>query len=210
MVGVSDGRVNLPHTDTGLAEVAARLREAGLLSGWRNELLDLVADDGTVLGCIERAVMRPLGLMTRAVHLTAYAPDGQMWIARRAQHKNTDPGMWDTLVGGLIAAGEEPVLALARESDEEAGLAPSDLAQAVHVGEFLVTRHVPEGYQRERVLVSDCVLPAACTPTNRDGEVDEIRLVPLAEVIGMVAAGAFTAEAAVAILMSVEAGDRVR
>lgn len=205
VVGLHEGRAILPDTDDGLEALARRLRDAGVLSGWRNELLDVMGEDGSVLGRIERATMRPLGLATRAVHLTAYAPDGRMWVARRALHKNTDPGMWDTLVGGLIAAGESPALALERESEEEAGLTPSQLRDAQPVGEFLVTRRVPEGYQQEHVLVTDCVLPPDCMPRNRDGEVEEIRLAPIDEVLAGIADREYTAEAALAILISLEA-----
>ncbi|GAA5236572.1 NUDIX domain-containing protein [Verticiella sediminum] len=208
VVGLREGRASLPETDDGLAGLARRLHEAGVLSGWRNELLDVMGDDGRVLGRIERATMRPLGLMTRAVHLTAYAPDGRLWVARRALHKNTDPGMWDTLVGGLIAAGESPALALERESDEEAGLTPAHLRDAQPIGDFLVTRRVPEGYQREHVLVTDCVLPPDCTPCNRDGEVEEIRLAPAEEVLAGIADHQYTAEASLAILISLEAAAR--
>lgn len=205
-IGVRHGQVELPRDEAGLAALALRLHEAGVLNGWRGELLDVLGEDDSVLGRIERAVMRPLGLRTRAVHLNAYAPDGRMWIARRALHKNTDPGLWDTLVGGLIAAGESPALALVRESDEEAGLSPAQVADARVVGAFMVSRRVPEGYQQEQVLVSECVLPQDCVPSNRDQEVDEIRLAPVSEVLALMAEGAFTIEAALAILVSLDAG----
>src|SRR5690606_759392 len=133
------------------------------------ELLDIVDDAGTAVARIERAVMRPLGFTTRAIHLNAFTPDGRMWIAQRSLHKSTDPGMWDTLVGGLIASGETPALALLRESHEEAGLLPEDLASRQEVGQFVVSREVPEGYQIEAVTVTDCVLDATCQPVNQDG-----------------------------------------
>src|SRR3546814_3997194 len=70
--------------------------------------------------------MRPLGLLTRAVHLNAWTPDGRLWIARRALSKSTDPGMWDTLVGGLAGSREDLEQALLRECAEEAGLERSE------------------------------------------------------------------------------------
>src|SRR5690606_28124776 len=163
--------------------VAVALREAGVLNGWRNELLDIVCDAGTTVSRIERAVMRPLGLATQAVHLNAFTPDGNMWIARRSPYKNTDPGMWDTLVGGLIASGETPALALLRESHEEAGLLPADLAGCREIGLFVVRRQVPEGYQVEAVTVTDCVLAADCQRVNQDGEVALIRAASIIEAV---------------------------
>lgn len=202
------GALTLSAAPEAMADVARTLHEAGVLNGWRGECLDVTDDQGQVLSHIERAAMRPLGLRTRAVHLNAFSHDGHVWIARRASHKTTDPGLWDTLVGGLVATGESPDVALVRESAEEAGLAPSDLSGGRIVGEFVVSRHVPEGYQVEAVSVTDCVLPAGCTPANQDGEVDLIRCVPLADVWPMIAQGQFTTEAALSLLISWEASGR--
>lgn len=194
--------LQLPADNVRLAAIADFLHGAGLLAGWRSELLDIPTDGGEVLASIERAAMRTLGFTTRSVHLNAYTPSGKMWIARRALTKNVDPGLWDTLVGGLIASGETPGVALLRESDEEAGLTPSDLANCESTGSFVVSRQVPEGYQVEQVIISDCVLPADCQPANQDGEVMEIRQAGLSEVLDMLAADMFTAEAALSILQS--------
>src|SRR5690554_6127207 len=110
-----------------LARLADALKDTGCLRGWRNELLD-VFGEGRRLAVIERAAMRPLGLLTKAVHLNAWTPDGKIWVARRALDKHTDPGMWDTLVGGLAVSGESLETSLLREREEEAGLTPDQLA----------------------------------------------------------------------------------
>ncbi|GAA4332828.1 NUDIX domain-containing protein [Pigmentiphaga soli] len=184
-----------------LARVAQALFQAGRLNGWRNELLDVEADDGTVLGVIERAAVRPLGIATHAVHLNAWTPDGRAWIARRAATKTTDPGKWDTLVGGLISAAETPEIALARESWEEAGLMPEHLAGGQRRGRFRVRRTLPEGYQIENVTVVDVVLGPGVTPANQDGEVDLIRTVRCDEALAMIGRDEFTLEAALSLLL---------
>ena len=53
-----------------LAEIALALRQAGKTPGWRGELLDVMPDapDRAPIGAIERGTMRPLGLITHAVH----------------------------------------------------------------------------------------------------------------------------------------------
>jgi hypothetical protein len=61
-------------------------------------------------------------------------------------------------------------------------------------------RRLPEGYQVEDVLVSDCVLDDDVLPRNIDGEVSEIRLVSMDELWSMVEAGKFTREAELVIL----------
>ncbi|MEO6958779.1 MAG: DUF4743 domain-containing protein, partial [Burkholderiaceae bacterium] len=130
-----------------LAQAALTLKDAGCLRGWRDELLDVVGE-GRKLSVIERAAVRPLGLLTKAVHLNAWSPAGGMWIARRAPTKLTDPGKWDTLAGGLAAAGESLDASLLRESNEEAGLSPAQLESHTPLQIILrMHRRLPEGYQ---------------------------------------------------------------
>ncbi len=183
-----------------MADLAVTLKDTGCLRTWRDELLDVIGE-GRRLGVIERAAVRPLGLLTKAVHLNAWAPDGKLWIARRALSKSTDPGMWDTLVGGLACAGESLDLSLLRESNEEAGLTAGDIENRSPLRVILrMHRRLPEGYQVEDVLVSDCILDESVTPRNLDGEVSDIRLVGMEELWSMVEAGEFTREAELVIL----------
>ncbi len=186
-----------------LAVVADTLRAAGCAPGWRNELLDIWADPSPVplrLGAIERGVMRPLGLITRAVHLNAWSDQGGLWVARRSLTKATDPGMWDTLVGGLIGSQEDVDLALIRETDEEAGLDAPDIENRTPLRTITrMNRRIPEGLQVEDVLTCECVLPMHITPKNRDGEVMEIQCLRPELVFEMLQSGAFTVEASIVI-----------
>jgi len=186
-----------------LAVVADTLRDAGCAPGWRNELLDIWADPSAAplrLGAIERGVMRPLGLITRAVHLNAWSENGGLWVARRSLTKATDPGMWDTLVGGLIGSQEDADLALIRETDEEAGLDAPDIAQRTPLHTITrMNRRIPEGLQVEEVLTCECVLPVNITPKNRDGEVMDIKCLDPERVFQMLQQGAFTVEASIVI-----------
>jgi 8-oxo-dGTP pyrophosphatase MutT (NUDIX family) len=185
-----------------LATIAQTLRQAGKTPGWRNELLDVLADaagDGPI-AVIERGVMRPLGLITQAVHLSGWSEDGKIWVARRSLTKATDPGMWDTLVGGLVSAGEPAELALERESDEEAGLDPIDIEARTPLRKIArMQRQIPEGYQCEEVLTCECVLTNDTTPKNRDGEVMEIDCFTPDKIYEMLQADAFTLEASIVL-----------
>ncbi len=183
-----------------LAQVAVTLKEAGCARGWRDELLDVVGE-GCRLGEIERAAVRPMGLLTRAVHLNAWTPDGRLYVARRSAAKNTDPNMLDTLVGGLAGAGEDMDTALIRESYEEAGLTLDDLARRGPERTIVrMHRRLPEGYQVEDVLVSECVLAHDVAPRNIDGEVSEIMAVTPEELGHLLAQEQFTLEASLVIL----------
>ncbi len=188
--------------DAVLREVALALRDAGCIRAWRDELLDVMAE-GQTLARIERGAVRPLGLLTQAVHLNGWSPDGRLWVARRALNKSTDPGLWDTLSGGLVAAGEDPESALLRETFEEAGLPAVALAAHGPLRTVLrMHRRLGDGYQVENVLLSDCVLDAGVAPRNLDGEVLEFRCLAMPELWDMIVRGAFTLEAELAILDS--------
>lgn len=183
-----------------LADIAIILRDAGLLKTWRDELLTVYAE-GEDLAKMERAAMRPLGLLTHAVHLNAWTPDLQLYIAKRAMTKASDPGMWDTLAGGLANGSEDLEHALLRETFEEAGLQEDVLTCRTPLRTLLrMHRRLPEGYQVEDILVSDCILPPHATPRNMDGEVSEIRIVSQQQAVQMIADRQITLEAALVIL----------
>lgn len=183
-----------------LRACALRLRDAGLLAGWRGEMLDVRADAGSPpLAVIERAACRTLGITTTAVHLNAFTPKGELIVARRALQKAIDPGLWDNLVGGMVPAGEREEQALAREAQEEAGLdlAPLTVARG---GRVQVTRRVPEGFQSEIVQVFDTVLPGNIELRNQDGEVAAIECRAVAAVLAAIARDEFTLESALVTL----------
>jgi 8-oxo-dGTP pyrophosphatase MutT (NUDIX family) len=185
-----------------LARTAIALREAGLLTGWRDELLAVRASArGPVLAAVERSACRPLGIATTAVHLNAYSDDGDVIVARRAAHKQIDPGCWDNLVGGMVPYGETLELALEREAWEEAGI-ELDRIEVHHGRAFQLLRPVPEGVQSEIIHVYDAALAAATAPQNQDGEVDRIESRKVAAVVDAIERDEFTLESALAMLES--------
>jgi len=187
--------------DRCVAQIAQTLHAAGCIPRWRNELLDLWTLDNQPIGAVERGAVRPLGLLTRAVHLNAWSEDGNLWVARRSLSKPTDPGLWDTLVGGLVGLREDPGLALERESFEEAGLTAHDLRNRTPIRSIaMMQRKLPEGLQREQVLTAECVLDPKVLPINQDGESMTIECLPPGEVIQMIEAKLFTVEASLVIL----------
>jgi len=183
-----------------LAELAFALRDAGLAHAWRNEQLAVNAGDGRVLGTVERAVVRPLGIATAAVHLTAQAPDGRLWVQQRAFDKPNDPGLWDTLMGGMVPACDTLDQALARETWEEAGLRMDQLEALAWGGQLMTKRPAggpsDAGYVVERIDWFRCLLPQDVVPANQDGEVAQFALLEAEQVTAMLLRGEFTTEAA--------------
>lgn len=199
-VHIAQNSDNFDYISNKLNEIALSLKGTGCLRGWRNEQIDVIGE-GQLLATIERAATRALGLLTQAVHLNAWSTDGRMWVARRSDSKQNNPGMWDTLVGGLVSASESPETSLLRESHEEAGLSPEDLK---NMGPLTLSvrmhRHLPEGYQVEDLYVCNCILADNVKPKNLDGEVSEIQLVSIENIIEMLEQDLFTYEAELSIL----------
>lgn len=200
-----DAALTVEQRSDFLAEVSAALRAAGLTYAWRDELLEIRAGLGRpLLGVIERAVCRSLGITTLAVHMNAFNADGLLVVAQRSPSKAIDPGLWDNLVGGMVPAGESPEAALAREAWEEAGLAPADFI-ATRGARFLVEREVPEGWMSEAIQSFDARLAPGVRPANQDGEVAAIEARELEAVLTGIEAGEFTLEASLTTLANLAA-----
>jgi len=187
-------QIDAPAVDS-LAAIAAWLRDAGLAGRWRNELLAVVDAEERPIASVERSVVRVLGLVTFAVHLVGFAADGRIWVQQRAFDKATDPGLWDTLMGGQVGAGETVETALVRETDEEAGLDVAALLDLARGDRLTIRRPVSEGYMVEHIDVFRARLSAGLVPSNRDGEVERFECLDAGELEQRLARGDFTLEA---------------
>jgi 8-oxo-dGTP pyrophosphatase MutT (NUDIX family) len=204
LAACADGFIVAAPADRSLAAIARWLHGERIAAHWRDELLAVVDDGGRAVATIERAVVRILGLATTAVHLVGYAEDGAVWVQLRARSKSTDPGLWDTLMGGQVSAGESIADTLARETMEEAGLALADLGELERAAPVLLRRPVREGYMVERIEVFRARVAAGATPTNRDGEVERFECLAVAALHERLRAGAFTFEAGLILGAEVE------
>lgn len=188
-----------------LASINRTLHAAGRIRAWRDEPYPLLSDAGELLAVIERASARFWGALTFGAHCNGYVagPDGrpsQLWVARRADNKPTDPGMLDNMIGCGVPHGQTPRQALVREAWEEAGLLPPQL-HGLRAGSVLrIACDIREGWQHEWLYAFDLALPAGLTPVNQDGEVAEHRLWPLPEALAAAASGRMTLDASLATL----------
>jgi len=182
-----------------LNALAALLRARGLCGPWRDEQLAVCNPEGTVLATVERGAVRVLGIPTRAVHLVGHAPDGRIWVQKRSQDKPNNPGLWDTLMGGMVSAADSLPQALARETWEEAGLHVDALQDLAHGGHVMFSRPSREGqgagFMVERIDWFSATVPEGLAPDNQDGEVECFALLSPDEVREQVAQGKFTLEA---------------
>jgi 8-oxo-dGTP pyrophosphatase MutT (NUDIX family) len=188
-----------------LHAIALAMREAGVAHAWRDEQLAVTDAQGVQLGTVERAVVRPLGITTFAVHLVGRAPDGRHWVQQRSLTKPNDPGLWDTLMGGMVPACDSVAQALERETWEEAGLRLAQLSQLRRGGRVAMRRPTGSGvggYVVEHIEWYRCVVPEGIAPVNQDGEVAQFRLMPAAEVLDRLRRDEFTIEAAMILMES--------
>ncbi|KNZ31600.1 MAG: hypothetical protein AD742_16585 [Methylibium sp. NZG] len=196
--------------DKALAEIAAWLHAQGLGGRWRNELLAVTGADAAdsvstpesdrAVAAIERAAVRPLGVATFAVHLVARTAAGEVWVQQRALDKATDPGLWDTTMGGLRAADETVLDTLARETWEEAGLRLDALHGVQAQGRISVRRPVVDGYMVEHTDIFEATLRDGSVPVNQDGEVAAFERLQPAALRRRLQHGQFTLEAALVLL----------
>ncbi len=87
------------------------------------ELFPLVDELGNVVGKATRGECHNGSrLLHPVVHLHVFNSQGQLYLQKRPEWKDIQPGKWDTAVGGHIDFGETPEQALRREVREELGI----------------------------------------------------------------------------------------
>ena len=182
-----------------LHHLASVLRSTSQAGAWRNEQLAVRDEQGTQLGTIERGAVRSFGIATLAVHLVGQAGDGRFWVQQRAFDKPNDPGKWDTLMGGMVSAGDTVTSALERETWEEAGLQICDLQNIRYGGRKSNCRPSSDGaagYMQEYIEWYSCTVPDGFVPKNQDGEVAQFALMDEAQLLAAMQHSDFTTEAA--------------
>jgi ADP-ribose pyrophosphatase YjhB (NUDIX family) len=185
-----------------LQSVLGTARDQGLLTGWRDERFSFWHTDCSTpdpqrpaLLDVERSGFRWLGMLSHAVHVNGFMPDGRLWCGRRALSKATDPGLLDNITAGGLPSGETAQTCLQRELAEEAGLFSLDGHGLQDAGKVRTSRLEPQGWHDEIVHVFNLTLGNAFAPVNQDGEVAEfVRLSPQ-QVLAKMLGGEFTVDA---------------
>lgn len=87
------------------------------------EYFPVVTTEGDVVGQASRQdCHNGSHILHPVVHLHVFSSRGELYLQRRAMHKNLLPGYWDTAVGGHVIYGETIHQALLREVQEEIGI----------------------------------------------------------------------------------------
>ena len=87
------------------------------------EIFPIVNENGEVIGSATRGECHGGSrLLHPVVHLHVFNSKGDIYLQRRPEWKDIQPGKWDTAVGGHVDYGETPEVALRREVREELGI----------------------------------------------------------------------------------------
>lgn len=147
------------------------------------ELFPIVDEQGNIVGSATRGECHNGSkLLHPVVHLHVFNPQGQLYLQKRPDWKDIQPGKWDTAVGGHVDLGESVEQALRRETREELGI--TDFTPTP------VTHYVFESArERELVFTFKTVYDGCITPTD---ELDGGRFWDKEEIEANIGKGVFT------------------
>lgn len=147
------------------------------------EIFPIVDEQGRTVGKATRGECHSGSkLLHPVVHLHLFDSAGRLYLQRRPEWKDIQPGKWDTAVGGHVDYGESVEQALLREAREELGI-------KVDNPEFIAS-YVFES-EREKELVNVFKLVTDTPPTPSD-ELDGGRFWTAAEIASALGQGIFT------------------
>lgn len=87
------------------------------------EMFPIVDEEGNVVGAATRGECHSGSkLLHPVVHLHVFNLQGELYLQKRPEWKDIQPGRWDTAVGGHVDLGENVEMALMREAQEELGV----------------------------------------------------------------------------------------
>ena len=126
----------------------------------QEELFPLVDEIGNVVDAATRGECHNGSKRLHpVVHLHVFNSQGELYLQRRPDWKDIQPGKWDTSVGGHVDFGEHVEQALLREASEELGI--TDF-QSERIGQYVFESDL----EKELVFVYKTTYDAEIRPSE--------------------------------------------
>lgn len=139
------------------------------------ERFPIVDEYGNVTGAATRGECHNGSkLLHPVVHLHVFNSRGEVYLQKRPEWKDIQPGKWDTAVGGHMDYGETPEEALRREVCEELGITDFEPER---IGKYVFE----SARERELVYVNSTTYDGEIHPSEQELDggrfwtIDEIR-----------------------------------
>lgn len=138
------------------------------------EQFPLVDDRGNIIGAASRRQCHDGSkLLHPVVHLHVFNSRGELYLQKRPEWKDIQPGKWDTSVGGHIDLGENVDMALRREAREELGITQFEYTLLdSYVFESAVERELVYAH---RTVYDGNIVPSDELNGGRFWSIDEIK-----------------------------------
>ncbi len=148
------------------------------------EMFEIVDEDDQVIGLMPRTQCHgDPALVHRVAHVLIVNNQGEVLLQKRSKYKDTQPGKWDTSVGGHLDPGEDYLAAANREMAEELGLVDLPLT-------FLYHSRLRNEIESENVATFLALYSGDTEPNPK--EIDEVRYWSDAEVEAALGSGSLT------------------